>query len=349
MAIDEYYCDDRYTHVPNVLTPSKETVAHCHSILVLDPYGGCIHQCRFCYVTMGLARIHNQDFSHVIPMRIKMPEKFGNFLKKYSQLKFPIRISSNCDPFQPVEQEMHLTRKLLELCLQYEYPVVLNTKGHISPEMLELLKDLNSLSLLQMQLSLMTIDPQVAGILEPNVPLMERISLANDLLANGIPVTIRFQPIIPEVNSSEHTIQDMLAWCKSAGIRHLIVSFLRITRRDLKRLYSDLQDLCLISDLTMKKILQNDFWESDGFYFHPNYNFREDIVNYIYNYCIENNIFFSTCKEPFREYHTIKDCCGGIYSEFVINWKDDIIEKLPKNIQRIFNNYPQVDYLRKNL
>jgi DNA repair photolyase len=291
---------------------------------------------------MGLARIHNQDFGHIIPIRTKMPAKFANFLKKHSQLKFPVRISSNCDPFQPVEQEMQLTRKLLELCLQYKYPVVLNTKGHISPEMLELLKELNLQSLLQIQLSFITLDHYAAGILEPNVSLDERISIAYELVANGIPVTVRFQPIIPEVNSSEDAIGDMLAWCKSTGIRHLIVSFLRIKYRDLFPLLAELEGNQLISSQTLANLGLRENWDNDGFYYHPKLQFRERIVAQIATFCHKNNLFFSTCKEPFSQYHSIEDCCGGIYSQFSRYWTTETINGLPKNIQRVFHEFPRV-------
>src|SRR5271157_712460 len=342
MTFDEYYADDHYTHVPNVLNPSAETVAHCHSILVLDPYGGCIHQCRFCYVTMGLARIHNQDFNHIIAMRTKLPIKFAGFLKKYHGLKFPVRISSNCDPFQPIEHEMHLTHQLLELCLEYDYPVVLNTKGQIPAPTLELLEELNAKSLLQVQISIVSLDPQVVGVLEPNVPLEQRISLVQVLIGKGIPVTIRFQPIIPEINSSPDAINEILSWCKTEGIQHLIISFLRINHSQLAKLYGEMADEGLISDQIRNELQNPNNWDNDGFYLHPNFQFREKIVVAIHDFCVENDISFSTCKEPFRSYHTIEDCCGGIYSLFSSNWTTDIIACLPKNIQKLFYDYPRV-------
>lgn len=338
----EYYVDEQYSHVPNVLTPSQETIAYCHSILVLDPYGGCLHQCRFCYVTMGLARIHNQAFNRVIPVRSKLPEKFERFLKKYHEIKYPVRISSNCDPFQPVEQDTKLTHRLLRACSEYSYPVVLNTKGQIPADTIALVEELNAKNLIQVQISFISLNSQIANVLEPNVPVATRVSLVEDLTSRGIPVSIRFQPIIPGINSSTEKISEFLAWTQSAGVRHIIASFLRIKKSVLSKLYAELESTGFILESTIATIKDLQFWDDDGFYLHPNYQYREQRINFIRQYCDTHNLLFSTCKEPFHQFHSIDDCCGGIYTRFSHFWTPQVILRLPKNVQRVFVGYPQV-------
>ena len=267
MTFYEYYDDPNYSHVPNVINPTKETVAHCHSVLVLDPYGGCVHKCKFCYVTMGLARIHNQNFSEIIPMRIKMPEKFEGFLKKYNKLKYPIRISSNCDPFQPVEKWKQITHKMLNLCLDYNYPIIINTKGQIPLNTQALIEKLNEKSLIQVQISFFSLNPEIVHILEPNVSLEHRILMVQNFIEKNIPVSIRFQPIIPRINSSKTEMDKMLDWCKSSSVSHIIVSFLRIKKNELENLYLDFLNAGLITASTFEDVVDSNFWDDDGLLF----------------------------------------------------------------------------------
>jgi DNA repair photolyase len=116
----------------------------------------------------------------------------------------PITIGANTDPYQPVERELRVTRSLLEVLERTRHPVSLITKGTLILRDLDLLRSLARDQLVQVFVSITSLDAALKRTLEPRAAApAARLRVVRELSAAGVPTGVLVAPIIPAVNDSE--------------------------------------------------------------------------------------------------------------------------------------------------
>ncbi|MEQ8205029.1 MAG: radical SAM protein, partial [Woeseia sp.] len=149
----------------------------------------------------------------------------------------PITIGANTDPYQPVEREQRLTRRLLETFLRHRHPVSLISKGTLMRRDLDLLSELAADNLCSVAISIPTVDKHLKRIMEPRVPAAAaRLRLLADLNAAGVPCTLLMAPIIPAINDSE--IETIVARAADSGVQRAAWILLRLPH-ELRGIFSD--------------------------------------------------------------------------------------------------------------
>ncbi|MDB5209747.1 MAG: family radical protein, partial [Sediminibacterium sp.] len=92
----------------------------------MNPYQGCEHGCIYCYArnaheywgySAGL------DFERKIIVKKNAPELLRKFLMHKSWECVPIGLSGNTDCYQPAEKKFELTKRMLEVCNEFNQPV----------------------------------------------------------------------------------------------------------------------------------------------------------------------------------------------------------------------------------
>ncbi|QEC53678.1 DNA repair photolyase [Anseongella ginsenosidimutans] len=173
----------------------------------LNPYQGCEHGCIYCY-----ARNSHQywgysaglDFERKIIVKKNAPALLEACFEKKTWAGIPIVLSGNTDCYQPVERKLKITRRLLEVFLKYRNPVSIITKNALILRDLDLLRELNSLDLVHVSVSLTSLNEDLRQALEPRtVTAKGRLKVIQNLSAEGIPVRVMTAPIIPGLNSEE--------------------------------------------------------------------------------------------------------------------------------------------------
>jgi DNA repair photolyase len=116
----------------------------------------------------------------------------------------PITIGANTDPYQPLERELRVTRSLLEVFERTRHPVSLITKSCMILRDLDLLTSLARDQLVNVFVSITTLDPQLKRTLEPRTASpAARLRVVRELASAGIPTGVFAAPMIPAVNDSE--------------------------------------------------------------------------------------------------------------------------------------------------
>lgn len=182
----------------------------------MNPYQGCEHGCIYCY-----ARNSHQywgysaglDFEKKIIVKENAPNLLEDHFDKRSYIPSVIMLSGNTDCYQPVEKKLKITRRILEVFLKYENPVSIITKNSLILRDLDLLSELNKYDLIQVSVSITSLNEDLRQKLEPRTATAaNRLKVVNALSSSGIPVNIMVAPIIPSLNS--HEIPEIL---KAAG------------------------------------------------------------------------------------------------------------------------------------
>jgi len=178
--------------------------------LTFNPYSGCDHGCLYCY-----ASSYVQNFADCRPKK----DQLSALRREAAKLKGEIvSISNSSDPYPRMEANVGWTRLCLEILAESNCRIQIITKSNIVTRDDDILSKVPS----AVALTITTNDDNLAKILEPNAPSpTERIRAVQDLLAKGIPVSVRIDPIIPLVNDQPQTLIATLA---DLGVKHITSS-----------------------------------------------------------------------------------------------------------------------------
>ncbi len=161
----------------------------------LNPYIGCEHRCIYCYARfMKRFTGHKEAWGRFIDIKINAPE----LLKKEIKKKRPERVwvSGICDPYQPIEEKYELTRKCLEILIDNDWPVTIQTKSPLVLRDIGLLKKSDKI---EVCFTITTADEKIKGYFEPFAPSIEKRINALDILhSEGITTHVMIAPLLPE-------------------------------------------------------------------------------------------------------------------------------------------------------
>jgi len=175
---------------------------HARSILVksqvfdyvVNPYTGCQHRCVYCYARfMRRFTGHKEPWGEFVDVKINAPALLRREVAKKPSGR--VWVSGVCDPYQPLESKYELTRKCLEILVEYGRPITVQTK---SPLVLRDLDLLRRGAEIEVGLSVTTADESIRKLFEPGAPSIERrIEALEELHLAGIRTFAMIAPMLP--------------------------------------------------------------------------------------------------------------------------------------------------------
>src|SRR4051812_12838207 len=139
----------------------------------------------------------------------------------------PIAFSGNTDCYQPAERTYRLTRRCLEVADEFRQPVSLITKNALVVRDLDILRRMAERSLVHVNISLTTLDGDLARSMESRTSTPSaRLRAIKALAGAGVPVRVLVAPLIPGLNDVE--IPAILAASSEGGARHAAFTMLRL-------------------------------------------------------------------------------------------------------------------------
>lgn len=173
----------------------------------MNAYQGCEHGCIYCYARnaheyWGFSA--GYDFESKIIIKRNAPELLERQLRAKNWKVAPIMLSGNTDCYQPIERKLQLTRKMLEVLLQFKHPVSMITKNSLILRDKDLLQELAKLKLVHVMVSITSLKEELRLAMEPRTATAkQRLKVIEELNKAGIPSGVMSAPIIPGLNSSE--------------------------------------------------------------------------------------------------------------------------------------------------
>jgi len=173
----------------------------------INPYRGCEHGCSYCYARPSheyLGYNSAVDFESKILVKHNAPELLRKEMLKPSWKPQVIMLSGNTDCYQPVERKLGITRKILEVCLEFKNPVGIITKNTVCLRDIDILSEMAKLDLVMMNFSITTLDLHLSRKLEPRTAAPYRkLEAIQKLSEAGVPCGVNNAPIIPGLNDGE--------------------------------------------------------------------------------------------------------------------------------------------------
>jgi DNA repair photolyase len=217
------------------LLPVKSILNRCESNRVpfewtINPYRGCEFGCKYCYAryTHEYMEIDGGEFEQKIFVKnnaatllaLDVSQKYSYESKAsgYTQPEH-IAIGTATDPYQPAEKEYGVTRACLEELARREgLRVSVITKSNQIVRDIDILKVIASKSALALNITITTLKPRLARLLEPRAPRPDlRLAAVKELRHAGLSVGVSASPLIPGITDGEGELEGVAAAAKEAG------------------------------------------------------------------------------------------------------------------------------------
>jgi DNA repair photolyase len=206
----------------------------------INPYKGCEHGCAYCYARPTHAYLDlspGLDFETKIYTKPDAAALLREAFDKPGHQPKVIALGANTDPYQPVERKLKITRQILEVMRQYRHPVTIVTKSALIERDIDILSDMAQGGLVQVAVSVMSLNKELCRRLEPRATAPHRrLQAMAQLASHGIPVTVLFAPVIPMLNDNE--LEDVLTASHDGGARSAGYVMLRLPH-EVKRLFQE--------------------------------------------------------------------------------------------------------------
>jgi DNA repair photolyase len=186
----------------------------------INPYRGCEHGCIYCFARpthayLGLSP--GLDFESKLFMKPDAPELLERELSAARYQPRTIAIGTNTDPYQPIERRHQIMRRILEVLDRAGHPVGIVTKSNLVVRDLDILTRMAQRNLVKVAISVTTLDPKLARVMEPRAPTPpRRLEALRQLSAAGIPTSVMVAPVIPAINDAD--IERILDAAAAAGV-----------------------------------------------------------------------------------------------------------------------------------
>lgn len=274
--------------------PWRSKLCTCPFKYSVAPYTGCGHRCVYCYITGYVRDAFNprpkKDFSRRFTREI-LKLKPGSILE----------VSASSDPYQPLEERYRYTRLILEWSLKLGVRVLIVTKSHMVVRDADLIRKVASVSF-----TITTLDEKLSRRLEPHASNPNlRLKALRTLSKRGVKCSVRVDPIVPLINSSEEPIRMVVKAAAEAGALHIISSTFKARWDSISRIARAFPE---VSDKI--KDLYTSGERISGYLYLPARE-RYRLMKIVGEAASDYGLTFSTCREGFPQLNTGLSCDGS--------------------------------------
>ncbi len=206
----------------------------------INPYRGCEHGCVYCYARPSHAYLElspGLDFETRLFAKVNAAQRLREELARPDHRVEPIAIGVNTDCYQPIEREWKITRGVLEVLAECQHPCTIVTKNALVERDLDLLVPMAQRELVQVFVTVTTLDHGLARRMEPRASApRRRVEAIARLRAAGIPVGVMVAPVIPFLTDSG--VEEVLEAAAGAGAQSAGYTLMRLPW-ELKALFKD--------------------------------------------------------------------------------------------------------------
>ena len=270
-----------YKEVKAILTPQNG----------MNLYRGCTHGCIYCDSRSKCYRM-DHDFED-IEVKLRAADLLENTLKK-KRNKGMIATGSMTDPYVPIESELKITRKCLNIIDRFDFGVVIQTKSNLIMRDIDILESIHKKTKCIVAMTLTTYDEELCKKLEPNVcTTKERVQVLMEMKKRGIPTIVWLEPFLPFINDTEDNLRGLMDYCIEAGVYGIMNHGMGLTLREGNREYFYEQLDRLFPGMKERYI------ETYGNSYEVNSPDSDRLMKIFTKLCEENNIVYDK-EELFR-------------------------------------------------
>jgi DNA repair photolyase len=213
--------------------PARSLLNRCTGVRMpftwtINPYRGCEFACKYCYARYThefMEMRDGVDFEQKIYVKQHAADLLRQELRRVKAGE-QIAIGTATDPYQPAERRFEVTRAILEELARHEgLELGIITKGNLILRDLDLFKEIKRKNRLFVNLTITTLNVELARILEPRAPRPDlRLEAVRKLNQAGIAAGVSCSPVIPAITDSPRNLEALVRATAESGGKHIFAN-----------------------------------------------------------------------------------------------------------------------------
>ena len=189
---------------------------HC-----FDPYVNCGFNCIYCN-TSTVRQTGIEDTSVPVCAKVNAPKVLPKELAFLKQ-KGIVSIGLAMDAYQPIEKELGLTRKVLQVLKDNKCPFAIGTKSNLILRDLDIISEASKTLPCIVSSSITTLDEKFAKLLEPNAASpKERLDVVKKFSDAGVKTGVWISPILPFITDSDENLAGVIEASVQNGAQFIL-------------------------------------------------------------------------------------------------------------------------------
>jgi len=212
----------QYIEAKSILSKLKTKDSYFGISYNMNLFRGCQHACIYCDTRSDCYGI--KDISK-ISVKSNALELLTKELRSKRKNRATIGTGSMNDPYMPLERELRLTQKALQIIASEKFPVHIITKSDLVTRDADILQEIAK-TYAAVSFTITTDNDDLAKKIEPCAPKSSDRFKAIEQLSNlGIYTGITLMPLLPFINDTKENIENILKRAKDAGASYVIAMF----------------------------------------------------------------------------------------------------------------------------
>jgi len=217
--------DIEYFTLPVRSLLNRCTAARMPFTWTINPYRGCEFACKYCYARYThefMELREGVDFERKIYVKQHAAELLRQELRRVKPGE-EIAIGTATDSYQPIERRLEVTRAILEELSRHtglELGIV--TKSNLVLRDVDLLRRIGEDNQIFVNVTITTLDVDLARILEPRAPRPDlRMETVRKLNLEGVNAGVICAPVVPGITDSPRDLEALVRATAEAGGKYI--------------------------------------------------------------------------------------------------------------------------------
>ena len=194
----------------------------------INPYRGCEFACKYCYAryTHEFMELRDGvDFERKIFVKQQAAALLRSELKKVKRGE-EIAIGTATDPYQPAERRFEITRAILEELARHSgLEIGIVTKSNLVTRDAEILRRVGEHNRIFVNVTVTTVDADLARKLEPRAPRPDlRLEAVRQLNLAGVDAGVICAPVLPEITDRPRDLEALVKAASAAGAKYIFAN-----------------------------------------------------------------------------------------------------------------------------
>jgi DNA repair photolyase len=196
----------------------------------INPYRGCEFACKYCYAryTHEFMELRDgSDFEQKIFVKQHAADLLRHELRRVKKGE-GIAIGTATDPYQPAERRFEVTRAILEeLARHSSLEIGIVTKSNLVTRDVEILRRVAENNQVFVNVTVTTVNTDLARILEPRAPRPDlRLEAVHQLNLAGVDAGVICAPVLPEITDSPRDLEAVVKAASETGAKYIFANAL---------------------------------------------------------------------------------------------------------------------------
>ena len=194
----------------------------------INPYRGCEFACKYCYARYThefMELREGVDFERKIFVKQHAADLLRQELRRVKSGE-GIAIGTATDPYQPAERRFEVTRAILEELARHSgLEIGIVTKSNLVVRDVEVLRRVAENNRLYVNLTVTTVNSDLARILEPRAPRPDlRLEAVRQLNLAGVDAGVICAPVLPEITDRPRDLDALVKAASEAGAKYIFAN-----------------------------------------------------------------------------------------------------------------------------